>query len=45
MGPRALLALGTVSSAVAALAWIYMAGAYYFTHVGTSLGIHAAPPG
>ncbi len=45
MGPRALLALGTASSVVAALAWIYMAGAYYFTHAGASLGIHAAPPG
>jgi hypothetical protein len=30
---------------VTALAWVYTAGAYYFTHVGASLGIHAAPPG
>jgi 4-amino-4-deoxy-L-arabinose transferase-like glycosyltransferase len=30
------------SSALCALVWVYMAGAYYFTHVGASLGIHAA---
>jgi hypothetical protein len=45
MGARALLALGAASSFLAALAWVYMAGAYYFTHIGASLGIHAAPPG
>jgi hypothetical protein len=44
MGARSLLALGAASSFVATLAWVYMAGAYYFTHVGASLGIHAASP-
>jgi hypothetical protein len=45
MGARSLLTLSAASSLVAALAWVYMAGAYYFTHIGASLGIHAAPPG
>jgi hypothetical protein len=45
MGARSLLTLSAASSAVAALAWVYTAGAYYFTHIGASLGIHAAPPG
>jgi Dolichyl-phosphate-mannose-protein mannosyltransferase len=45
MGARSLLVLGAASSFVTALVWVYMAGAYYFTHVGASLGIHAAPPG
>ena len=36
-----LLGLALGSSALAAFLWIYMAGAYYFTNVGASLGIHA----
>jgi hypothetical protein len=41
---RSLLALAATSSFVAGLSWVYIAGAYYFTHLGATLGIHAAPP-
>lgn len=44
-GRRWLAAFALAASLVAAAGWVYMAGAYYFTHVGASLGIHAAPPG
>jgi hypothetical protein len=44
MRTRSLLALAAASSITASLIWIYMAGAYYFTHVGAALGIHAASP-
>jgi len=40
---RSLLALAAGSSLVVVVTWVYMAGAYYFTHVGATLGIHAAP--
>jgi hypothetical protein len=41
---RPAVAAGLVGAATAltAFVWIYMAGAYYFTHVGASLRIHAA---
>jgi hypothetical protein len=39
--PGAVVALAGVASLVAAFIWVYMAGAYYFTHIGSSLGIHA----
>lgn len=41
-GRRSLLGLATVMSVAVGLVWVYMAGAYYFTHVGATLGIHAA---
>ncbi len=44
-GRRWLAAFVVAASLVASVGWVYMAGAYYFTHVGASLGIHAAPPG
>lgn len=40
--PAVLLGLVTLSSALTAFVWVYMAGAYYFTHIGAALGIHAA---
>ncbi len=39
---RVLTAIVTAASAATVFVWIYMAGAYYFTHAGSSLGIHAA---
>jgi hypothetical protein len=39
---RRLFAVATAITITAAFVWIYMAGAYYFTNVGASLGIHAA---
>jgi 4-amino-4-deoxy-L-arabinose transferase-like glycosyltransferase len=39
-----LLALAAGSSAIAWLAWLYLAGAYFFTDAGAALGIHAAGP-
>jgi hypothetical protein len=42
MREGSLLGLATLSSSVAGLIWFYMAGAYYFTNVGATLGIHAA---
>ncbi len=44
LGEKSLLGIAALSSFVVALIWVYMAGAYYFTHVGATLGIHAAPP-
>ena len=38
MSARSLLALAATSSFVAGLSWVYMAGAYYFTHVGATSG-------
>lgn len=38
---RVITAAAAISS-IGALVWVYMAGAYYFTSVGASLGIHAA---
>jgi hypothetical protein len=43
MGEKSLLRIAALSSFVVALIWVYMAGAYYFTNVGATLGIHAAP--
>ena len=40
--PGPLLALVAASSALTAFVWVFMAGAYYFTNIGASLGIHAA---
>jgi hypothetical protein len=40
-GQRSLLGLATVMSVAVGLIWVYMAGAYYFTHVGAMFGIHA----
>jgi hypothetical protein len=40
--PGSLLAVAGAASFLAAITWIYMAGAYYFTNVGAALGIHAA---
>jgi 4-amino-4-deoxy-L-arabinose transferase-like glycosyltransferase len=42
IGEGSLLGLAALSSSVAGLVWFYMAGAYYFTNVGATLGIHAA---
>lgn len=39
---RILSGLAMCSTAVVSVAWVYMAGAYYFTNVGATLGIHAA---
>jgi 4-amino-4-deoxy-L-arabinose transferase-like glycosyltransferase len=39
----AVMAAATAATAVALLAWTFMVGAYYFTDVGASLGITAAP--
>lgn len=39
---RRVLATATAISIIAAFAWVYLSGAYYFTNVGASLGIHAA---
>jgi hypothetical protein len=44
LGARTLPGLAISSTAVASVAWVYMAGAYYFTNVGAALGIHAARP-
>ena len=40
--PAVLLGLVTLCSALTTFVWVYMAGAYYFTHIGAALGIHAA---
>jgi hypothetical protein len=40
-----LLGIAALSSFVVALIWICMAGAYYFTNVGATLGIHPAAAG
>jgi len=42
MGGRSLLGWAALSSLAVGPIWIYMAGAYYFTHIGAALGIHAA---
>lgn len=42
IGEKGLLEIAALSSFVVALIWIYMAGAYYFTNVGATLGIHRA---
>jgi hypothetical protein len=42
LNARSLLVLGGASSLALAAIWVYMAGAYYFTNVGATLGIHAA---
>ena len=39
--PRTMVAAATAASLLSAAVWVYMAGAYYFTNVGGSLGIHA----
>jgi hypothetical protein len=39
--PDGVLALAALASLIAAFTWFYMAGAYYFTHIGAALGIHA----
>ena len=41
MGMRAMLGLATVSTVATSAVWVYMAGTYYFTNVGATLGIHA----
>jgi len=38
---RTIAAAATAASLLSAAVWVYMAGAYYFTNVGASLGIHA----
>lgn len=43
MREKSLLRIAALVSFVLAVIWIYMAGAYYFTNVGATLGIHAAP--
>lgn len=43
IGGKPLLKLAALSSCVVVLIWIYAGGAYYFTNVGASVGIHAAP--
>ncbi len=42
LGEKALFRIAALSSFVVALIWVYTAGAYYFTNVGATLGIHAA---
>lgn len=37
-----LLRVAALSSCIVGLVWVYMAGAYYFTHAGATLGIHAS---
>jgi hypothetical protein len=39
---RATLGLASVSTVATSSIWVYMAGAYYFTNVGATFGIHAA---
>jgi 4-amino-4-deoxy-L-arabinose transferase-like glycosyltransferase len=41
-GTRAVLGLAWVSTVATSAVWVYMAGAYYFTNIGATLGIHAA---
>lgn len=41
-GMRAMLGLASISTVATGAVWVYMAGAYYFTNVGATLGIHAA---
>lgn len=41
-GTQAVLGLASVSTVATSAVWVYMAGAYYFTNVGATLGIHAA---
>lgn len=36
-----LLPAAAAGSLIAAFLWVYMAGAYYFTNIGATLGIHA----
>jgi 4-amino-4-deoxy-L-arabinose transferase-like glycosyltransferase len=40
-GERVMVTLALGGTLAAAFVWVYMAGAYYFTHVGAALGIHA----
>jgi 4-amino-4-deoxy-L-arabinose transferase-like glycosyltransferase len=42
IGRKSLLWLAALSSLAVSLVWVYMGGAYYFTHVGAKFGIHAA---
>jgi hypothetical protein len=39
--PRTIAAGAAAASLLSAAVWVYMAGAYYFTNAGASLGIHA----
>lgn len=39
--PRTIVAAATAASLLSAAVWVYMAGSYYFTNIGGSLGIHA----
>ena len=39
--PHAILAAAGAASLLSAAVWVYMAGAFYFTNIGASLGIHA----
>ena len=39
--PRTIAAAAALASLFCAAVWVYMAGAYYFTNIGGSLGIHA----
>ena len=39
--PGVILATAAAATALSAAVWVYMAGAFYFTNVGASLGIHA----
>jgi Dolichyl-phosphate-mannose-protein mannosyltransferase len=41
-GTRATFGLASTSTAATSVVWVCMAGAYYFTNVGATLGIHAA---
>lgn len=45
IGEKGLFGIAALSSFAVALIWIYMAGAYYFTNVGGTLGIHRAAAG
>jgi hypothetical protein len=42
-GTRTVFGLASLSTVATSSIWVYMAGAYYFTNVGATLGIHAAP--
>ena len=39
--PGAILATAAAATALSGAVWVYMAGAFYFTNIGASLGIHA----
>ena len=39
--PRTIARAAALASLFCAAIWVYMAGAYYFTNIGGSLGIHA----